>query len=158
MEKKNDDSWFPGGWGCFCLVLLFEIPKIWYLVETDWSSDAMSTKSKIYLVIAAIFYGLCCLVITGFSFSKRHYLLQPIISLLAIIAVALWTDLLGSVEFNLTWCYIIPLVYLAMVSIGILIVRTLYIRCNPKNVVLKALIQIVPLLIWGVILMFLAKI
>ena len=151
MGKKNDDSWFPG-WGCLSLILLCELPKIWFLVETDWSSDTMSTKRKFYLVIAAIFYGLCCLVITGFSFSKRHYQLQPIISLLAIIAVALWTDLLGPVELNLTWCYIIPLAFLAMVSIGILIVRALYIRCNPQNVVLKALIQIVPLLIWGVIL------
>ena len=85
------------------------------------------------------------------SLSPFYYL--PIISLLVIIAVAFWTDLLGPVEFNLTWCYIIPLAFLAMVSIGILIVRALYIRCNPKNVVLKVLIQIVPLLIWGAVMM-----
>ena len=158
MEKKNDDSCFPGGWGCFCLVLLFEIPKIWYWFFSDRSVDATSTLGDMGKLSLAGIIGFCCLIGILVSFMHRKYMLQPIIALLVIIAFDQFCCKLGPIGVNWTYCCFLPLAFCAVIVLGRLMVYAAYKYIKPQKLILKILIQIVPMLVWGVILMFLAKI
>ena len=157
-NDKKSSSWFPEGWGCFGLILLFEIPKIWYWFFSDSSTEFTSTLGTWGKLSIAGILGIGCLIGVIVSFSQRRYIHQPIIALLAIIAFDHFCCKLGPVSLNWTYCCFLPLVFNVLMLLGMLMVYAAYKYIQPQNMILKAVLQIAPMLVWAVILMILTKI
>ena len=85
-------------------------------------------------------------------------MLQPFIALLAIIGFHHFCCKLGPLSLNWTYCCFVPLALCAVMLLGVLMVYAAYKYIQPRNMILKAVLQIAPMLVWGVILMILTKI